>query len=145
MGTEALSRRKFEVLFIEDNPADVELIRGALERSKNQVRVTVAPTGGSALEFLRSKGPHRALFPFDFILLDLGLPDKSGWEVLSALKGDPLLKDIPVLILTGSEDHHVMMKAQFSPADDCLQKPFGLSQLGALIGYLEENWFKKTE
>lgn len=143
MKTKTALIKTFEVLFVEDNPADARLIQNGLQRSKYPVHVTVAQTAGSALDFLRRGGLHLAPSPFDFILLDLGLPDKSGWEFLSTLKGDQFLRDIPVLILTGSQDHHDLFKAQFSSADDYLQKPFDLPHLEALVDYLEENWFKK--
>lgn len=143
MKTETFEERNFEVLFIEDNPADAKLIQDALERSHHPVRVTVARTAELALDFLHRKDPTRPFFAVDLILLDLGLPVKSGWEVLSSVKGDPQLKDIPVLILSGSKDRHDMFKAQFSWADDYLQKPFDLSQLGVLVSYLEETWLKK--
>jgi len=139
----AAAVRPIEVLFVEDNPGDGKLIQDALENSSHRTRVTVARTAASALALLRKENLHHVLFSYDFILLDIGLPDKSGWEVLSTLKSDPFLKDIPVLILTGSRDEHELMKAQFSTAEDFLQKPSDLSHLDALVDYLEENWFKK--
>lgn len=143
LATEVASQ--FEILLVEDNPADARLVKDALEHSAHPARVTVAGTAGSALDFLRKEGLHPAFFPFDFILLDLGLPDMNGWEFLSTLKGDPLLRDIPVLILTGSRDRHDLMRAQFSMADDYLNKTSDLSQWGALVDYLEENWFKRKK
>ena len=145
MKTETTVVQQLEVLLVEDNPADARLIQEGLEHSRHPVHVTVARTAESALDFLRKKDLHPSPFPFDFILLDLGLPGKNGWEFLSALKGDQFLKDIPVLILTGSQDQHDLMRAQFSTADDFLNKPFDLSHLEALVDYLEENWFKRKE
>ncbi len=145
MKNEMAVARQYEVLLVEDNPADAKLIQDALQGSQHPVHVTVARTAESALDFLRKRDPHSALPPFNFILLDLGLPGRNGWEFLSTLKGDPFLKNIPVLILTGSQDQHDLMRAQFSMADDFLNKPFDLAHLGALVGYLEENWFKKKE
>ena len=142
MKPETAIASQVEILLVEDNPTDAQLVQDALGRSPHPVRVTMAPTAGAALDFLRKEDLHRALFPFDFILLDLSLPDMSGWEFLTTLKEDPLSKDIPVLILTGSQDQHDLMKAQFSLAQDYLQKPSDLAQWGTLMGYLEENWFK---
>ncbi len=143
MKTETVTTRPIGILFVEDNPADAELVKGALERSRHPVHVVVTGTAGLAMDFLRREVLHGPPFPIDFILLDLGLPDKSGWEVLSALKGDPQFMEIPVLILTGSLDEHELLRARFSFADDCLQKPFDLAHLGALVDYLEETWFKR--
>ncbi len=128
-----------EVLLVEDNPGDAGLIRHALDLSDQPVHLTVSPDGLSALGYLRrGDGP-----PPQLILLDLGLPAKDGWEVLAELKEDRKLSHIPVLILTGSENTEDSIRATFSKADDYLLKPKDLIRLGALLHYLEDNWFSK--
>ncbi|HTC19678.1 MAG TPA: response regulator [bacterium] len=144
MKTGAKEVKPFEILLVEDNPADASLMRRTLESSRWPIRLKVAPDGEEALAYLRraetlSKTPYP-----DFILLDLGLPKKSGWEVLSSIKEDSGLRKIPVLILTGSRNGHDLLKARFSFADDYLLKPLDFSHLGALVNYLEETWLKKN-
>ncbi len=128
-----------EVLLVEDNPCDAELIRHAMENSDLPVHLTVSPDGLNAMNYLRIKDgplPH-------IILLDLGLPSKNGWEVLSELKLDAKLSPIPVVILTGSEGQEISMRATFSEADDYLSKPKDLMGVSVLSQYLEKNWFSK--
>ncbi len=139
MRTPTQQEQEIQVLLVEDNPGDAGLIRHALDLSERPVHLTVSPDGLSALGYLRrGEGP-----PIQIILLDIGLPQKDGWEVLSELKADVHLKDIPVLILTGSEDAEDSMRATFSMADDFLLKPKDLIRLSALLHYLENNWFSK--
>jgi chemotaxis family two-component system response regulator Rcp1 len=143
MKTETKEAKPFEILLVEDNPADADLMRRTLESSRWPVRLKVATDGEEALVYLRRGEVHPKIPSPDFILLDLGLPKKSGWEVLSSIKEDPVLKKIPVLILTGSRNDHDLLKARFSFADDYLLKPLDFSHLGALVNYLEETWLKK--
>ncbi len=139
MRTQLKEEQALQVLLVEDNPGDAGLIRHALDLSDHPVHLTVCPDGLSALGYLRrGDGP-----PVQIILLDLGLPLKDGWDVLSELKADIRLKDIPVLILTGSEDAEDSIRATFSRADDYLLKPKDLIRLSALLHYLEKNWFSK--
>lgn len=143
MKTETRQAKPFEVLLVEDNPADAELMKDALEHSKRPIHVTVVSDGERALDYLRREDYYSHNPLPDFILLDLGLPNKSGWEVLSSIKEDSRLKMIPVLILTGSRNDHDLLKARFSFADDYLLKPLDIPHFGALINYLEESWLKK--
>ncbi len=144
MKAETQKTKPFEILLVEDNPADAELMKNALENSRRPINVTVAPDGESALDYLRPHDLKSLHLSPDVILLDLSLPKKSGWEVLSTIKEDSGLKKIPVLILTGSRNDHDLLKARFSLADDFLMKPHDIPHFGALINYLEETWLKKN-
>jgi CheY-like chemotaxis protein len=88
------------VLLVEDDPDDVELLLLVLGDAKDQADFEVAKTGAEAMDRLtssRSGGlPH-------FVLLDLNLPMVRGDEVLAFMKRDPVLKSIPVAVLTSSD------------------------------------------
>jgi CheY-like chemotaxis protein/HAMP domain-containing protein len=83
-----------ELLVVEDDPRErlgvVELL------SHDDVRITTAGTGAEALGLLRSRS-------FDCVVLDLKLPDMSGFELLSQVQGDESLKNTPVVVFTGRE------------------------------------------
>jgi CheY-like chemotaxis protein len=81
----------FRVLVVDDDPTVRELMRRALGREG--FRVETASGGKEGLEMARSIKP-------DVITLDVMMPDLDGWSVLTALKDDPELKDIPVIIMT---------------------------------------------
>jgi CheY-like chemotaxis protein len=89
----AVPRRK-RLLVIEDNPAEQLSINELL--SHDDIEIATASTGKEALDNLRGKGA-------DCVVLDLRLPDMTGFEVLEELKKDPSLSEIPVVVFTGRE------------------------------------------
>lgn len=97
-----MSSESMELLLVEDNPADVRLTDEALRESGVPLHLSVAPDGVEALAFLRREGRYAAAPRPDLILLDLNLPRLSGREVLSTVKNDPELRQIPVIVLTTS-------------------------------------------
>src|SRR5437764_679641 len=101
---EALSMgRSIEILLVEDNPGDVRLTIEALRDSKVRNNLHVAMDGVEAMAFLRGEGPYANVPRPDLVLLDLNLPRKDGRQVLAEIKADPVLKTIPVVILTTSQ------------------------------------------
>jgi len=89
----ALPRRK-RLLVIEDNPAEQLSIRELL--GHNDIDIDVADSGASALQQLEASA-------YDCAVLDLRLPDMSGFEVLDQLRDHPKLRDLPVVVFTGRE------------------------------------------
>ncbi|HEC24259.1 MAG TPA: threonine synthase [Chloroflexi bacterium] len=83
------------ILVVEDNPLDGRLLRRTLEKQKN-LHVVEAHSGEQALLLLRQQPP-------DLIILDLVLPDMSGFDILEHLRVDPETRDIPVIVLTAKE------------------------------------------
>jgi HAMP domain-containing protein/CheY-like chemotaxis protein/GAF domain-containing protein len=83
-----------QLLVIEDDPAEQMSIRALLDHS--DVEITTAGTGAVALELLRTSS-------FDCIVLDLRLPDMSGFELLDAIQLQTELSDIPIVVFTGRE------------------------------------------
>lgn len=82
------------LLVIEDEPSARDLLR---RQAPGRFQLCEARTGVEALAAARALGP-------DAIVLDIGLPDMSGWDVLEALKADPGTAEIPVIVLTGMGD-----------------------------------------
>lgn len=118
------------VFLVEDNPTDSYLSRMALERAiAMPLQIVAADTGGYALELLRHHcSKHKCP---NVVLLDLSLPDMSGHEVLAEVRGDALLKDVPVVILTGSDDPEDQRRAREAGASDYWLKPMGM------LGYMD--------
>ncbi|MGH9628856.1 MAG: response regulator, partial [Bryobacteraceae bacterium] len=95
--------RPFEILLVEDEPADVRLAKEALKTGSIPMRLNVAGDGEDALKFLYREDQYSGAPRPDLILLDLNLPNLDGREVLKRLKADTTLKRIPVVVLTTSE------------------------------------------
>jgi len=94
------------ILLVEDSANDVELTLSALEAINIANKVDVVDDGAKALDYLRYEGLFKDRQKSNpvVIILDLKLPKVNGLEVLKAIKGDPLLKHIPVVILTSSKE-----------------------------------------
>lgn len=105
-----------DVLLVEDDPHDVELMRHALRTAKVRNQMRVAHDGVEALDFLQRQAP-------DLILLDLHLPKSGGWEVLERIKSDERLRNIPVVIVTGSEAEEDVAQSYRVRANAYLRKP----------------------
>jgi diguanylate cyclase (GGDEF)-like protein/PAS domain S-box-containing protein len=103
-----------KLLYIEDSPSDADLARRTLERLAPELALTVAPTVNEGLSLLRQANN------FDAVLVDLHLPDGSGFEVLSYIRENTL--PLAVIILTGSGDHESAITAIHCGADDYLAK-----------------------
>ena len=96
-----LYARDIRILVIDNNPADVWLLREALRISHFPVQLTVARDGIEATRYLRQLEANRGDYP-DLVLLDLNLPRRSGREVLADIKRSATLQTIPVVILSSS-------------------------------------------
>lgn len=94
--------KPIRILLVEDNVDDVLFIRRAFRDANIFNSIDVVPDGEAALEYLRRRGPHASVERPGLVLLDLNLPKLNGQEVLRAVRSDPELADIPVIVLTSS-------------------------------------------
>lgn len=122
------------ILLIEDNAPDVRLTTEALRHGKARVDLTVARDGVEALEMLR----HDPL-P-DLILLDLNLPRKDGREVLRAVKSDPALVHVPIIILTTSSAERDVVESYRLGANAYVVKPVDLDRFFAVVDAIHQFW-----
>jgi chemotaxis family two-component system response regulator Rcp1 len=129
-----------EILLVEDNPGDVRLTRESLAENKVRNNLHVARDGEEAIYFLHQEGPFRDVPNPDLILLDLNLPKKDGRMVLAEVKADPLLKHIPVVILTTSKAEEDVMKAYNLYANCYITKPVDVEQFMSVVRSIEEFW-----
>jgi two-component system cell cycle response regulator len=113
------------VLIIDDSLVIRAVVRDGLETEGYQVAEAV--DGLAGLQQCRDKPP-------DVVLLDIEMPGLDGYEVLAALKGDPLLRDIPVVFLTSRAGMEDVVAGLRGGAHDYLKKPFQTVELLARVG-----------
>jgi len=127
------------ILLVEDNPGDVRLMREALQQSKKRAHhLNVVNDGEEAMAFLKQQSPYANELRPDLILLDLNLPFKNGYEVLTEIKQDPQLKHIPVVILTTSNRSEDILRTYSLGADFYLVKPADIDQFNGLVKSIEK-------
>ena len=91
----------FRILVVEDNPADVYLLRRALKQADVNYELKVIDDGAEALAFVRNH-PHIEKETFDLAVLDINLPTNNGIEVLAGIRQNGALSDMLVVVLTSS-------------------------------------------
>ncbi len=109
------------ILLIEDDPNIIDFMEVVFERE--QYRLTVAANGMEALTALQAE-------TFDVILLDLGLPDIDGMDLLKILRKR---MDLPIVVISARKDENEKVAALDLGADDYVTKPFGTNELLARI------------
>jgi two-component system, chemotaxis family, response regulator Rcp1 len=126
--------RPIHILLVEDNPGDVRLTIEALKESRFPNTLQVANDGVEALDYLRTMA-----LP-DLILLDLNLPRRSGREVLMEIKSDPVLRRIPVMVLSTSRSEVDVQFSYDHHANCYIQKPMELDQFFDTVRSIEQFW-----
>jgi CheY-like chemotaxis protein len=128
------------ILLVEDNPLDVDLIRRALQKSDNGVRLDVAKDGEEALAFLKrwESGTPAPVF----VLLDLKLPKVDGLDVLHVLKKHPHFKILPVVVLTSSNELSDIQKCYALGANSYILKSIDYDELSNAVTMIQRYWCK---
>ena len=117
--------RKTNILLVEDTEEHAVLMMRALEHRKLRPQVFWITDGKAALDFLHNLGIYadREACPKpDIILLDLKLPKVHGLEILEQIKGEERLRDIPVVVLTASDEGKDIIRSYQGGADSYFTK-----------------------
>lgn len=133
--------RSVRVLLVEDNRADVRLLREALADGQIDVHLDVAGDGEEAVRLMEASIGEPAGRP-DLVLLDLNLPRMTGIEVLAAIKVHPGLRRIPVVVLSGSAADHDVRNAYDLHANAYMRKPRDYPGLKELVREIERFWLE---
>ena len=133
--------RKTEILLVDDNPADTDLTRDVLAHNGCASHIHAVADGVEAIAFLRREGKHaNAILP-DFVILDLNLPKKDGRAVLAEVKGDPVLRKIPIAIFSTSEARQDIVRCYELGANCYVSKPGNLQDFISAVTSIGEFWF----
>lgn len=131
-----------EILIVEDNPADILLIKEAIKISTIIRKCHIVKDGEEALRFLNREGEFSTANPPDVIILDLNLPKKNGFEVLGELKNGHPLQKTPVIIFTCSDNIDHIKKCYGLYANCYLTKPVELDEYENIVKIIESFWGK---
>ena len=128
------------ILLVEDNKADVRLVREALKNSSLTYEMATVRDGVAAMAYLHQEGEYATVSRPDLIILDLNLPKKDGREVLAEIKTNPQLKRIPVVVLTTSRNEDDIYQSYELNANCFITKSRNLSELFTIVRRIEEFW-----
>jgi CheY-like chemotaxis protein len=130
--------RQIEVLLVEDDPGDVLMTREAFQDYKIANLLHVVQDGADAMAFLRREGAFAGASRPDLVLLDLNLPRMDGREVLQAIKGDPELATIPVVVLTTSEAEEDVLRSYSLHANAYVTKPVDFDRFIEVVRQIDD-------
>jgi two-component system, chemotaxis family, response regulator Rcp1 len=133
--------KPIEILLVEDSPTNALRAKTAFGSAKLLYHVHVVQDGGQALACLRHEGVYAKVPRPALILLDLNLPGKDGWNVLTEIKTDDRLKLIPVVALTTSKAEEDILKAYGLYANCYITKPIDFGGFAEVVRALEPFWF----
>ncbi|HUW06861.1 MAG TPA: response regulator [Williamwhitmania sp.] len=130
------------ILLAEDNLNDVELTLSALEDLNIANKVVVVHDGVEALEYLRREGKYKERSEENpgVVLLDIKMPRMDGIEVLNAIRQDPSLRKIPVVMLTSSREENDLVRTYEMGVNAYVVKPVDFSQFVDAVKQLGIFW-----
>jgi two-component system, chemotaxis family, response regulator Rcp1 len=136
-------RSPFEILLVEDNPADIRLIKEALRSCRIPHHLQTVGDGQSALDLMFSCNGQPTC-P-DLVILDLNLPTLTGHEVLQAVKADQRTACVPVIVMSSSDSVSDVRRAYEFHANCYVRKPGSLEDLFRVVTAIEAFWMTTVE
>lgn len=138
----AMKPNETDILLIEDNPGDRELFIKALQKSRITNKIEIAEDGKKALELLFE--PNKPLRP-KLIILDLGLPQISGLEILKQIRNHPDIKNIPVVIFTGSNKETDKISTLAEGVNSFITKPVDFYKFTECVKEISLHWLQLNQ
>lgn len=138
--TDCATIKSINILLVEDNPGDIRLTQEVLKDGKICNTLNVVMDGEEAISFLKKTGKYKDAILPEIILLDLNLPKKDGRQVLAEIKNDPVLKLIPIIVLTTSSSEQDILNTYANHANAYITKPVDFDQFINVVRSIENFW-----
>ncbi|HYW19479.1 MAG TPA: response regulator [Nodularia sp. (in: cyanobacteria)] len=139
------SQKTVTILMVDDDEDDHILVREALAESQLPMDLHIVSNGEELLDYLYNLGLYtdktQAPRP-GLILLDLNMPKKNGLEVLQDIKTDPMLRSIPVIVLSTSDDKEDIYQTYNLGANSFITKPVTFAALVEMMKSIGKYWFE---
>ena len=134
---------QIDILLAEDNPKDAEMTQRALRKHNLGNRVYWVKDGAEALDFIYCRGVYvdrNAARPPKLLLLDIKMPKVDGIEVLRQVKSDELLRRIPVVVMTSSNEERDVMESYRLGVNSYIVKPVEFASFAEVVAKIGLYW-----
>jgi CheY-like chemotaxis protein len=128
-------QQELDILLVEDNPNDAELTQRALRKTEIGARLLIARDGAEAIEKVLTEGLRPRV-----IFLDLKLPKIDGMEVLRRIRADERTKQIPVVVLTSSQEERDITESYKLGVNSYVVKPVEFDKFYKTVSDLGTYW-----
>jgi CheY-like chemotaxis protein len=132
-----------EILLVEDNPHEAELAIRNLRKSGLANHLVHIEDGAEALEFIFSRGKYadnEGKFSPKLILLDLKLPKVSGHQILKEIRNNPDFRNVPVVMLTSSNEESDLVESYRLGVNSYIVKPMNFDSFSKSIEDVGKYW-----
>jgi CheY-like chemotaxis protein len=143
-----MTKSRYEILLVEDDPNDILFVERAFRQANINNSINIVNNGDEAVAYLSGEKQYanREDYPLPLlILLDLKLPRRSGLEVLEWLRQQPILKRIPVVVLTSSRESIDVNRAYEIGVNSYLIKPVKFDALIKMMETINIFWLQLNQ
>ena len=127
-----------QILIAEDNLADLELIKSGFAEINLNAEITIVKDGQELLNFFQNDD----IGNLGLVLLDLNLPKVDGMDILKKFYTDDILKNIPIVVFTSSNDYGQIIRCYEFGANACIKKPENISDFSKIIRAISNFWLE---
>ncbi len=135
------------ILVVDDDPADQFLVEEAMKTANLEYNLRLVSDGDEALDYLYGRGRYSDRFRSprpDLILLDLNMPRFSGRQVAQAVKSNPYLRKIPIVVLTTSVQEDDVDDLYGLGVNSYMHKPINFDEFSAALRDLSTYWLERA-
>ena len=137
--------KPISILMADDDIEDQMLVREAFMEARLANDLAIVSDGEQLLDYLHKRGEYTECTRPHIILLDLNMPHKNGREALAEIKSDPLLKQIPIIVLTSSSTDEDIVASYDLGVSSYILKPVTFENLVDLVKELGHYWLEIVE
>jgi len=141
----ASCRRPIEILIVDDSEDDVILLKEAFSDCPMVEFIGSVDDGDKALQFLRREGEFNSAKRPGLVLMDINMPRKNGFEVLTEMRSDPALSNVPVVMLTTSKQESDILRAYDGGACSFIAKPVSFDTMKSVARQFALYWTTVAE
>lgn len=138
-------RESIDVLLVEDTPGDVRLLEEAFDATDRETTLHTVTTVDGALDVLARRAASGSASLPDLAFVDLNLPGADGCDALEAIRDDRRLRQLPVIVLTSSDDPEDVRRCYGARANAYVTKPTTHEGFLALANAIDRFWLERVQ